>query len=460
MRTTPPRALAALLVCTLLAAASCSHVPARATRTHRALIKKHIYADYKQMYRQPTGDALLYPYITPGSKSYANVLWDWDSWLSDVALRQILSDVGSEADRAEALVFEQGCILNYLAYTSEEDGYMPMVVDGKSDPFKIRPADIYATNMHKPCIAQHAAFLVRQTGCGVDWLREGFPRIQAFLRNYAEHHRHAGTGLYYWQDDLAIGVDNDPSTFFRPKGSSASIYLNCLMYKELRAASYLAGELGLAEAAAQYAGDADALRDAVRRWCWDEKDGIYYSVDLNLLPYTGEPQTIFGTQMVLHEGAPREYPCLIQRLGSWVGFMPLWAGIATPEQARRMVRENLLDERTWCAPYGVRTLSRQEAMYNLRATHNPSNWQGPIWGISNYMVWRGLADYGMTREARELARKTVSLFGEDLRREGALHEYYNPDTGEPIMNKGFQNWNYLVLNMVAWLEGRPVVQEF
>ena len=125
-----------------------------------------------------------------------------------------------------------------------------------------------------------------------------------------------------------------------------------------------------------------------------------------------------------------------------------------------MVRENLLDERTWCAPYGVRTLSRQEAMYNLRATHNPSNWQGPIWGISNYMVWRGLADYGMTREARELARKTVSLFGEDLRREGALHEYYNPDTGEPIMNKGFQNWNYLVLNMVAWLEGRPVVQEF
>ena len=252
--------------------------------------------------------------------------------------RQILADVGTEADRAEALVYEQGCILNYLAYTSVEDGYMPMVVAGSTDPDSIKPADIYATNMHKPCIAQHAAFLVRQTGCGVEWLREGFPKIQAFLRNYAEHHRHEQTGLFYWQDDLAIGVDNDPSTFFRPKRSSANIYLNCLMYKELQAAAFLAEALGLEQEAGRFTADAQALRDAVRRWCWDEKDGMYYSVDLNLLPYTGEPQTIFGTRMVLHEGAPRDYPCLIQRLGSWVGFMAIWAGIATPEQARRMVR--------------------------------------------------------------------------------------------------------------------------
>ena len=42
----------------------------------------------------------------------------------------------------------------------------------------------------------------------------------------------------------------------------------------------------------------------------------------------------------------------------------------------------------------------------------------------------------------------------------ALHEYYNPDTGEPIMNKGFQNWNYLVMNMIAWMEAKPVIEEF
>ena len=394
------------------------------------------------MYRQPSGIALIHPYLTPGSKQYANVLWDRDSWFSDVALRQTLTDVGTDGDRDEALTYEQGCVLNYLAYTSQDDGYMPMVIDAKTDPDKIKPQDIYSTNMHKPCLAQHAAFLVQQTGKGAEWLREGFPRMEAFVKNYHDHHRHVETGLYYWQDDLAIGVDNDPSTFFRPKGSSASIFLNCLMYKELRAMSYLANQLQLPGVKNKYTLMADSLRDAVRNYCWDEKDGMYYSVDLNLVRYIGEPQYIFGHQMVLHKGAPRHYPCLIQRLGCWSGFMTLWAGIATPEQARRMVKENLLDERTFCGTYGVRTLSRMEKMYNLRATHNPSNWQGPLWGISNYMVFRGLADYGLNKEARMMAEKTVALFGEDLKKNGALHEYYDPDTGRPIMNPGFQNWNY------------------
>lgn len=49
---------------------------------------------------------------------------------------------------------------------------------------------------------------------------------------------------------------------------------------------------------------------------------------------------------------------------------------------------------------------------------------------------------------------------EDLMRNGTLHEYYDPDTGAPIINPGFQDWNYLVLNMLAWIEGRTVVREF
>lgn len=427
---------------------------------YRSLIKKHIYADFRDMYRKPTGIAFVYPYITPGSKQYANVLWDWDSWLSDVALRQTLLDAGTEADRAEALKYEQGCVLNYLAYTSEDDGYMPMVISADTDPEKIKPKDIYSTNMHKPVLAQHAAFITQQTGGDAGWLAGGFSRLQAFMRNYHDHHRHAETGLYYWQDDLAIGVDNDPSTFYRPKRSSASIYLNCLMYKELKAMAYIAAQLGREDAQVQYEGEAEALRNAVREHCWDEKDGMFYSVDLALRPVSKEPQYIFGMSMVLHDGAPRSYSCLIQRLGCWSGFMALWAGIATPQQAERMVKENLTDERTFWAPYGVRTLSKLEKMYSVAATHNPSNWQGPIWGVSNYMVFRGLADYGFDKEAREMAEKTVALFGSDLEKEGALHEYYEPDSGRPIMNKGFQNWNYLVLNMVAWLEGRDTVREF
>jgi putative isomerase len=163
---------------------------------------------------------------------------------------------------------------------------------------------------------------------------------------------------------------------------------------------------------------------------------------------------------MLHSGYPRDYDCLIQRIDVWSGFMAMWAGIATPEQAKRMVEEHYRNEKTFNAPYGVRTLSKLEKMYNVRGSGNPSLWTGPVWGISNYVVFSGLVSYGYEQDARELARKTILLFGRDFERFGALHEYYLPDSGEPVLNKGFQNWNYLVLNMAAWYEGKERVREF
>ncbi len=427
-------------------------------RGYSKLIRVQIYRVYKGMFRQP-GGALIYPYITPGSDSYANDLWDWDSWLSNIALRQILNDNGTTTDKQDAVKFEQGCVLNFLSYTSF-DGYMPILVAKKSDPEKIKPANIYATNMHKPVLAQHAAFLTRLNKDSAAWLQEKFSLLQAFINNYESHHRHKQTGLYYWQDDLAIGVDNDPATFFRPPGSSASIFLNCLMYKELQAMTYLARCLNLNDISKEYENDAADLKAAIQKYCWDEKDGCFYSVDLNLRPVTNEPAIIFGQQFILHSGFPRAYDCLIQRIGSWSGFLALWAGIATPEQAKRIVKENLMDARTFNAAYGVRTLSKLEKMYSVRASNNPSNWLGPIWGISNYLVFRGLVKYGFKKEAQTLAAKTIRLFGKDYQQNGALHEYYEPDTGQPVLNKGFQNWNYLVLNMIDWYSGSKVIEEF
>ena len=45
---------------------------------------------------------------------------------------------------------------------------------------------------------------------------------------------------------------------------------------------------------------------------------------------------------------------------------------------------------------------------------------------------------------KELAEKTITLFGEDLVKTGDLHEYYHPNTGDGVNNPGFQNWNLLV----------------
>lgn len=415
-----------------------------------ALLRTRLPADSAGMFR-PAGGALTHPFLAPGSSQYADVLWDWDSWLSNVALRQILLEAEDPERYAEAEPYERGCVLNFLETARTRprpDGWVPILLarEGREPP-----ADIYAQNMHKPCLAQHAAFLVRENGGDAEWLREHAYALQCFLNNYRNHHRHS-CGLYFWQADNAIGVDNDPCTFGRPPRSSGSIFLNCLMYRELLALAEILRRLDLGEIAAQYEKDALAVRSAVQEHCWDERDGFFYSVDLQLAPAArGSWQT--------HAGQPRDWPCLIQRIGVWSGFLALWSGIATPDQAARAAA-HYRNPDTFGAAAGVRSLSKMEKMYNLRASGNPSSWLGPVWGISNYLTFRGFVRYGLIDDARDLAEKTVALFGRDLERFGALHEYYQPENGEPILNRGFQNWNYLVLNMLAWLEGRPVVEEF
>ena len=412
-------------------------------------LRTYMRKDYKEMYREK-GGIFPYGFLTPGSATYDDVLWDWDSYFSDVALRQILADAG--ADRNEALAYERGCILNYLSFT-DSDGFIPIMIARDSNISELRPKDIYKENMHKPILAQHAAFLVKCDNGDAEWLRNNFLKLQYHINNYLIHHRHRATSLFYWQTDKMIGVDNDPCTFYRPDGSSASIYLNCLMVKELEAMAYLSGQLGMNDAATLYKSEREKLINSIREHCYDERDGFFYTVDINLR------EVNFSQGEFYHRGMPRHWECLIQRIDVWSGFMALWAGVATEEQAARVV-ERYRDKKSFNCEAGIRTLSAQEKMYRVAASNNPSCWLGPVWGISNYLTFRGLLKYGYTDEARELCEKTIRLFGRDIIRFGAMHEYYSPDDGEPVMNPGFQNWNMLVLNMIYWYEGRECIEEF
>ncbi len=428
---------------------------------YKIICREYIYKEMKGMYREP-GGALKYPFLAPGSNQYLDMLWDWDSWLSNIALRQILLENGSRKDREEALKYEQGCVLNSLNYGGM-DGWIPIWIErnARSREEMLSVRNPWKSNMHKPTLAQHAAFIVKNMNSDAEWLRDDFYTLQAFVSKYLNFHRHPATGLIYWETDEAIGVDNDPSTFYRPFGSSGSIFLNALMYKELQAISYLATCLNLPDIAKYYKQEADQLLEKIREHCWDPRDGFYYSVDLNLRPVEKpDINSLQPDKLYLHVGQPRTYDCLIQRLSVWSGFMAMWANIATPQQARIMVEKHIHDTSSFNAPAGIRTLSPLEKMYDTRASGNPSSWLGPIWINANYLVFRGLINYGYYNEAKELAEKTVLLLGRDFERFGALHEYYLPENGEPVLNKGFQNWNFLVLNMAAWLDNKTVVVEF
>jgi putative isomerase len=414
------------------------------------LLKDYILEHAEQMMREPAG-ILGHPYAvpsSPGSPYYSMNLWDWDSWFISVALGQVAAD--SDGD-GRFFSYEAGSVLNFLDQI-DDDGVIPiqLTFEGPLTHGDDSANGGFSQNMHKPVLAQQAAMLTQRQH-SVEWIRPHIEKLGRFLARYLESHIHVETGLAYWQTDFAVGVDNDPSIYYRPNKSTGSIYLNCLLYRELLAYGYLLEELERLDEANVWRGRAQDLADAMNTHCWDERDGTFYSVDLALRP--------IDTEDWLHSGAPRAWSSLLLRIDNWSSFLPLWAGFASQEQAERMV-ERVRDERTFSARYGVRTLSRLEKMYDLRATNNPSNWLGPIWGISNYLVFRGLQKYGFAEDARELAEKTIALFGQDLEVNGSLHEYYHPDSGEPIVTKGFQNWNFLVLNMIAYLEDRKMVTEF
>ena len=68
------------------------------------IVLEYALKNYKKMLREPAGN-LKHKFIVPGSV-YNNTLWDWDSWLTNIALSQFVNDDIKE--------YEIGCILNYL----------------------------------------------------------------------------------------------------------------------------------------------------------------------------------------------------------------------------------------------------------------------------------------------------------------------------------------------------------
>jgi len=174
-------------------------------------IHKYSREKYNLMIRRPEG-LLTHPFIVPGS-CYSNSLWDWDSWLTNTAVRQIMKD--NQDVNPEFTVCEKGCIMNFLEHT-REDGRMPIFIK----PTRIFPdEDIARTNIHKPCLAQHAAFIIQENDGDAEWIRPYLPKLELFLQYYKKEMYHEKTGLYFWLDDRAIGVDNDPCTFYRPNES-------------------------------------------------------------------------------------------------------------------------------------------------------------------------------------------------------------------------------------------------
>jgi hypothetical protein len=275
------------------------------------------------------------------------------------------------------------------------------------------------TQMFKPFLAQIAVLGSKQNGDDYEWLRERYyERLQKYLERWFAYDKD-GNGLPVWNSSDASGMDNQISRSGALESyQDEGVDLACYLYRELQAMEVIAEKLGKTADQKTYATHAAKLAQAINRVFWDEKDGFYY--DRN--EKTGQPI----------------------KVKSVVGFIPLWAGVATPEQAHRLVHEHLLNEREFWLKYPVATYAASEPNFYEGSKSGECNWQGPTWIPTNYMIFHGLMKYGYVDVAKQLAVKTFRMA---LIENPVTREYYDSDTGKGSGMNPFWGWSSLAYVM-------------
>lgn len=404
------------------------------------LLRNYMKEHVTDLLKEPRS-FIHYPFIDPGSVYDGNV-WDWDTYWSAYGLLGMM-DAFEPAIQEKILIHARGNVQNFLDHQLD-DGYIPMMIEVKDWPepyLNMRHKEGVLMNMHKPFLCGQICLISDYTG-DYGWIFGALDGLRSYFACYDANYYFENCGLYVWCDDIMIGMDNDPASFGRPKFSTANIFLNSFMVHELSSMARILEKLELPEEAAGYRKKAENLSNAILEECWDKRDQFFYSADVDIKTRKYD---------WFHEGLGVFWKTLPIKIRVWSGFIPLWAGFATKEQAASLAR-HWKDESTFHSPFGITTLAKDEKMFDLSATNNPSNWLGPIWLVANYVVFRGLLNYGYRDEAEEICKGSLKLLGEDLKKTGCLHEYYNPFDGSPVMNGGFINWNILALNMKKELE--------
>lgn len=406
---------------------------------YRDAVSEFVQRNLNGVLKQPRS-FIRYPFVDPGSVYNGNV-WDWDTFWSVYGLFGMAEELTDE-ENARILLHAKGNIFNFLDHQLE-DGYIPMMIEVADWPepyLNMKHKEGVLMNMMKPFLCQQIDLIARRAW-DYGWIAGAIDQLEKYFACYDRHYFFESCGLYVWCDDIMIGMDNDPATFGRPKFSTANIFLNAFMVEELRCMAGILAALGKPERAQAYLDKRDLLIAAIQKECWDPRDKFFYSCDVDVKTRKFD---------WFHAGLGVFWKTLPIKIRVWSAFIPMWAGFATEDQAAALAA-HMVDKATFASPYGITTLAKDEKMFDLSVTNNPSNWLGPVWVVANYIAFKGLLRYGYRDQARSICEGTLRLLGRDLQETGSLHEYYDPFTGKPIMNGGFINWNVLALNMAKEL---------
>jgi hypothetical protein len=267
--------------------------------------------------------------------------------------------------------------------------------------------------------------IYRQTG-DVDFVEDAYASGAAFYRWWERHRDRDADGLAEWGGHgvLESVRDGDVAVWDEVGWPSEfeALDLNSMLVVEARSLASMADVLGDSAATVQWTAEADRRSRAVSETFWDDETGFFYHVDREAHTFSSGEQNDLKRREI-------------------IGFLPLWAGIASRDQARQLT-ESLTDPAAFWRPNGVPSLAADDPYYDRMGY-----WNGPVWVEWQYLVFRGLLEYGYDELAAELADRVISTVTAHLKSSHTFWELYSPDTNEAGHHQTYI-WTGLVARMM------------
>ncbi|MES2668299.1 MAG: trehalase family glycosidase [Patescibacteria group bacterium] len=381
--------------------------------------------------RRKSPDGHEYTVPSPSTYPYQ---WLWDSCFHAIVLAKL--DPAMAKKELLALLSKQ-----------LPDGMIPHMIFWS--PRITRPYHVWwgktgVSSITQPPMLAYAAWEIYEVTKDASYLKEIFPQMLAFYRYLIDNRDPHDHHLISIINPDESGEDNSPrfDTALRVK-SNISFFSHMWKRHELVAANRTCGFDPLVCMQERFwvkdvPFNAILIKNLERlamiaKAIGDEEAEAYASTQHDLIKFTMREylmaEGVFWSAIGLEHGH--------LKVSTWAHFIPLFAGLYTPEEAQELIRAHFNNTDTFRSSYGIRTVSKQEVSYRSKGF-----WRGPIWFAPHWFIYKGLKDYGFKDEARWLSETTQTL----IKKHG-FREYFDPETGKAHGAHNF-TWGTLVLDML------------
>lgn len=227
---------------------------------------------------------------------------------------------------------------------------------------------------------------------------------------------------YAHSSELESGWDFT-SRFYSSCNEYLPVDLNVYLYKYETDFAMISDLLNNASESENWRKIAEKRKETVNSLMWDEEKGFFF--DYNW-----------------HIDTKSEFLSL-------AGFTPLWTGLATPAQAKRMVNMVIrFDTEHGLTITDKASLAQRLDWKNVPKMYinaldkviKPKQWDYPnIWPPLEYLTVIGLMKYNFITEAKSIMKKSVTVHSKLFRKYKTFFEKINAQTGEP--GKDFEYTN-------------------